>query len=341
MNLILKSLCFLLIIVFVISCDTSVKNSSETSNSKQIEKKQEVSFINPIGEYLGQIPPDTIAEIFVPGIVSTFNDEGNSVFSSTGNEFFFTLRTSGAFFKVMQMQKVNNIWSKPERAWFSEEESKNSDITMSQDGEKILFVSDRPTFQYDSINDYNIWEMNLIDSDWGKPKPLDINNNSNYMYPTIANSGNIYFFSDFNSLNSGLDIFQSEYKNGKYQKPKALEEPINTIYHDFDPYISPDESFLIFSSTRYNKVGNSDLYITYNLGNGKWSEAIKLGKGVNSDNDEYAPYVSYDGKYLFFTSNTDSIYSNAKNQNRKYLNFVGNIFWVDAKIIKQLKKNNI
>ncbi|MCF8298805.1 MAG: hypothetical protein K9J13_14750, partial [Saprospiraceae bacterium] len=269
---------FLLILVFIFGCGNAVKDNAELTLN-QPEIKQEIPFVNPVGEFLGETPPDTVAEIFAPGIVSTFNDEGNSVFSASGDEFYFTLRTSGAFFKVMQMRKENNIWSKPERAWFSDEESKNSDITMSQDGKKILFVSDRPTFEFDSINDYNIWEMNLIDSVWDKPKPLEINNNSNYMYPTIAKNGNIYFFSDFNSMSSGLDIFLSEYKNGKYEKPKALKEPINTIYHDFDPYISPDESFLIFSSTRYKKVGTGDLYITYNLGNGKWSDAIKLGKG--------------------------------------------------------------
>jgi len=336
----LKTLLLLLIIIFVIACDNSVKNIPE-SNSNQIEKDKQLTYVSPVGEYLGQTPPGTSAEIFAPGIVSTYNDETNSFFSPDGNKFYFTLRTSGSYFKIMQMEMVNNKWNKPKRAWFSDEESKNIDISISQDGKKILFVSDRPTFKYDSINDYNIWEINFTTNGWDEPKPLDINNNSNYLYPTIANNGNIYFFSDFNQMNSGLDIFKSEYKNGKYQKPKILKESINTIYHDFDPFISPDESFLIFSSTRYDSINNCNLYIAYNLGNGQWSDATKFDKTVNSDNDEFAPYLSYDGKYLFFTSNTDSIYPNANYKNRKYLNFAGNVFWVDAKIIEQCKKEII
>ena len=92
-----------------------------------MEGYQQISFVNPVGEYLGQTPPDTIAEIFAPGIVSTYNNETNSVFSPDGNDFYFTLQTSGSSYKVMQMQKANSIWSKPKRVWFSDEESKNSD----------------------------------------------------------------------------------------------------------------------------------------------------------------------------------------------------------------------
>ena len=44
-----------------------------------------------------------------------------------------------------------------------------------------------------------------------------------------------------------------------------------------------------------------------------------MGDGVNSADSEYAPLLTPDGKYLFFA--------------RGY----GDVYWVDAKLIKNLK----
>jgi ankyrin repeat protein len=88
------------------------------------------------------------------------------------------------------------------------------------------------------------------------------------------------------------------------------------------PCFSPEESFLIFHSNRpggYN--GLNDLYVSFHKKNGAWSEPINLGKMINSYPSSSAK-VSPDGKYLFFTSIRDGILGT---------------FWVDAKIIAELK----
>ena len=102
---------------------------------------------------------------------------------------------------------------------------------------------------------------------------------------------------------------------------------INTKYREGDVYIAPDESFLlVISSDRPDTFGKGDLYSRYRNNNDKWSKAVNLGKHINSITHDYCPMISPDSKYLF--------YSNSTNEN-------DDIYWVDAKIIEELKPNKL
>jgi hypothetical protein len=46
-----------------------------------------------------------------------------------------------------------------------------------------------------------------------------------------------------------------------------------------------------------------DLHVSFWREDGSWTEPLNLGEGVNSSSAEVRPYVSPDGRYLFFTSN--------------------------------------
>jgi Tol biopolymer transport system component len=105
-----------------------------------------------------------------------------------------------------------------------------------------------------------------------------------------------------------------------------------------DPYIAPDESFIIFASNRPNGISEADmflrdggsqeldLYISYNKGNNTWTTPKNLGKGINTKAWEFGPTLSPDKKYLFFT----------RRMNFKTVE-PSKIYWVSAIIIDQLK----
>ena len=51
---------------------------------------------------------------------------------------------------------------------------------------------------------------------------------------------------------------------------------MNSATHDADPYIAPDESYIVFASYgRPESAGDGDLYVSYNR-NGNWSRARSL-----------------------------------------------------------------
>lgn len=79
----------------------------------------------------------------------------------------------------------------------------------------------------------------------------------------------------------------------------VLGSNINTGANEVDPFISPDESSLIFTSGHNGKTG---MYISYNEGGYKWSEPQFPGDEISSG-ESICPSVSTDGRHLFFTSN--------------------------------------
>jgi len=77
---------------------------------------------------------------------------------------------------------------------------------------------------------------------------------------------------------------------------------VNTTYVEFDLYVAPDESYLIFSSDRPGSTGQyPDLWITTRRSTSDpWQEPINLGPTINTDEEDYAK-ISPDGTMLFIT----------------------------------------
>jgi len=59
---------------------------------------------------------------------------------------------------------------------------------------------------------------------------------------------------------------------------------------------------MYFSSNRPGGQGGFDLYRSLILPNGEWSEALNLGPDINTPYDDDFPFLSMDGKELYFAS---------------------------------------
>jgi len=115
---------------------------------------------------------------------------------------------------------------------------------------------------------------------------------------------------------------------------------------EFDLYISPDESMLIFTSERPEGLGSGDLYISFKDEEGNWSKAKNVGDKINTSGSEYCSMISPDGKYLFFTSavregrrilDQPFTYEDFKRCQKNAKNGLSDIYWVDAEVIETLK----
>lgn len=230
--------------------------------------------------------------------------------SPTNDEIFFTLDApKNAFRTILTSKKVNGTWTAFTIASFS---GKFHDIepAFSPDGKQLFFASKRPTGNETTPKkDYDLWYVTNVNGKWKNPKrlPNTINTDKNEYYPSIANNGTIYFTADYDDAKGKEDIYKSEFKNGSYQTPVSLSEGVNTKTYEYNAYVSPDESFIIFGSYgRKGSLGRGDLYISFNE-NGVWKEAVSLGKLINSTQIDYCPFVSFDKKYFFFTSEKSTI----------------------------------
>ncbi len=303
------------------------------------------------GPYFGQESPGMTPKVFEPQIVSTGLDELNSVFSPDGREFYFCVRNFSGAVSIFQMTMEGENWSQPKLLPFASRYG-DIDVTMSPDGNKILFSSRRPIPGSDKPNeDYDFWMVKREGNTWGEPIYLGkgINSDSHDFYPMMTKSGTIYFSSQREGPGTN-NIYRSEFVEGKYSKAVKLGEAINTEHREFDPYIAPDESILIFTSNRPGGFGLGDLYISFKDKTGNWTKARNMGNKINTPGSEYCSMISPDGKYLFFTSAGRDIrripdrpftYEDFKTFHNSSQNGLSDIYWVDAKIIEELRAEKL
>ncbi|HMG57301.1 MAG TPA: hypothetical protein VK601_27565, partial [Kofleriaceae bacterium] len=64
--------------------------------------------------------------------------------------------------------------------------------------------------------------------------------------PSIAASGNLYFGAGRPGGHGGSDLWVARWVGGAYQPPENLGDAINTAGSEVEPWIAPDESYLIF-----------------------------------------------------------------------------------------------
>ena len=213
-----------------------------------------------------------------------------------------------------------------------------------------------------------IWVMEKVGDQWADPKY-----HGPGMYVTTTTDGTIYVTDTSNPEDWGV-IVRSRLINGTYQEFELLGGGINKSYHDAHPCIAPDERFLIFDSDRPGALGgeeDNDLYISFRNEDGSWGEAVQL-KDVSTEGDNMTAYLSPDGKFLFYYAYHD-IYWISSDVVKKYReNWLmstnvsgeefptrfystripvlnkqripdgpGNVYWIDAKIIQELKPKEL
>ncbi len=99
------------------------------------------------------------------------------------------------------------------------------------------------------------------------------------------------------------DIYESTKGNdGKWSEPKALPGIINSSYRESSVSITSDGNILYFASERPGGYGGSDIYFCIKDSRGEWSRVKNLGGNINTDKDEDGPYISYDAKTMYFSS---------------------------------------
>jgi hypothetical protein len=111
----------------------------------------------------------------------------------------------------------------------------------------------------------------------------------------------IIFLRMFN-MEIANDIAVSERKGNTFQKPYLYGPPINTEFREQCAFITDDKTTLYFCSDRPGGHGGYDIYVSKLLPDGEWGIPENLGPNVNTEYDDLFPYLSYDEKTLYFSS---------------------------------------
>ncbi len=179
---------------------------------------------------------------------------------------------------------------------------------ISADGNQLVFTSRRKGNMGGFIEDLGIFTADVYwstwkDTAWTKAKGLGGMTNTEWDEECVSVSpdGNqLFLYCD--NAESYADISVSTLKGKMWQKPVLLNEQVNSKGYEGAACMSMDGSMIIFSSTRKDGLGGSDLYTVKKEKNGEWGTALSIGSTLNTKYDEDAPFLSVNGKELYFSS---------------------------------------
>ena len=87
-------------------------------------------------------------------------------------------------------------------------------------------------------------------------------------------------------------------------------------------------STMILTSTRPGGFGNADLYVAFRERDRTWSKPVNLGETINSDQIDFCPMMTPDGRYLFFSRRWGATWEQTTQ---------ADVYWVDARVIEQFR----
>lgn len=151
----------------------------------------------------------------------------------------------------------------------------------------------------------------------------------------------MYFGSGRAGGKGSSDLYRCPLQNGNYSTIESLGDSVNTPDNEYEPFIAPDESYVIFMSTVPRGLANADFYISYQH-KGTWGKSQKLRYPFNSDATEFSPKITSDGKYFLFSSARNKLQHRLpkpatirelNNCIRNAGNGLGDIYYIDLSVL--------
>lgn len=140
-------------------------------------------------------------------------------------------------------------------------------------------------------------------------KPINlgsgVNSSEDDLMPALTADEHWMYFTRLERIGRFHDenIFVAENRNGNWLEAQPLGESINTLqYNEGAHSISPSGKYLFFTSCdRPGNYGGCDIYFSKRTG-GEWEPGKNLGPMINTGGKETQPYITGDGRTLYFVS---------------------------------------
>jgi len=257
-------------------------------------------------------------EMVAKGVVSTCQQEWAPSLTPDGDSLFFGVAdpsfvSATRFWTIVRSRRGEGAdgagrerFGPPEIVPFSGRFS-DGYPAVSPDGTRLLFASDRPTPGVGggaATGRFDLWMVERRGDGWGEPRWLggEVNSAADELAPCLTADGTLYFSSNRPGGAGGFDLYRARPTADGYGPAEAVGAPIASAGDERSAWIAPDGELLIFSSNgRAGGLGRDDLWVSRN-GPLDWSAPRNLGEPVNSPASEISPWVSADGRTLYFSS---------------------------------------
>ncbi len=150
---------------------------------------------------------------------------------------------------------------------------------------------------------YNaIFSSKKIMGQWESPRniTMEVESDGSYFVSSLSYNGGRLFLSHRDEDDN--DIYQSEYVGERWTKATALNKNINSMHNETHAVINKSNSILYFVSDKPGGEGGLDIYESKMNQEGNWAQPESIDSIINTPFNENTPFISRDGKTLYFSS---------------------------------------
>ncbi len=246
---------------------TSTRGISRMNNRKDVWTKDNFSDL-----FYSKRKEDGTLEDPIPlfGAINGNYHDGTATFNRPGNMMFFTRNNNDGKskkglidLKIYSASKdADGYWANMEELEFNSDEFTTCHPTLSPDGRRLYFASNRPG-GYGGLDIYVV-ESTL--GGWSTPQNLGptVNSSDNEIFPFMAEDETLYYSSKGHKGLGGLDIFMAQKVDkedeGSWSVRENMGEKFNTKKDDFGFWTNEDKTGGYLSSSRHDGYGKDDIY---------------------------------------------------------------------------------
>lgn len=181
---------------------------------------------------------------------------------------------------------------------------------LTADEMEFIFTVRRPrdekTICIFCMTEEDLYYSAKVDGEW-QPREViksPINTGYNEGAQAISQDGRYLFYTicDADFGYGSCDLYWSKRIGDRWSRPRNMGPPVNTKLWESQPTIAPDGKTIYFSSNRPGGFGGFDIWKTEMSEEGVFTEPVNLGKVVNTEKDDTAPFIHADGRTLYFAS---------------------------------------
>lgn len=179
------------------------------------------------------------------------------------------------------------------------------------DANRLIFTNGRfntfpPDINYDreaSDGPFDQVYMAKIDEMGNFHSPVNISQNLDIYHPYLpvtatADGSELYLVVDEGDRGQ---IYKSKFIDGEYQKARPVKS-LNSRGWESHASIAPDGSRIYFASDRRGGYGGMDIWYADRDSDGNWKKPVNIGSEINTEFHEEMPFISNNGKELYFSS---------------------------------------
>jgi Tol biopolymer transport system component len=251
--------------------------------------------------------PIATPRLFGPGMISTAAPEFGLTFEPDGRTAYFNRASDDRKQLTIWVARWSDGGWTAEVAPFSGVD-RDLDPFVTPDGKRLYFSSERPRPGRPAPAgepEPHLWYVERTGATWSAPLPVagpvgELPTN----FVSLTRDGTLYFGSFKDNV---ARMYRAAASGSTFGSPELIELDAETPMRNGNPLISPDERFLVFYSRPDQPGTEPDLYVTHPRAGGGWTRPRNLGPVINTAYTEFAPGLSPDGRYLFFTSERPGI----------------------------------